>query len=42
MSLQDDFNKYLRDVKTTYAVPDKRDPDYQFFGSTSGTMNIYR
>ncbi|XP_066142416.1 BOS complex subunit NCLN [Euwallacea fornicatus] len=40
-SLLDNFNKYLRDVKITYALPDKRDPDYQFFGSTDGTVNIY-
>lgn len=40
-SLRGGFDKYLRDVRVTYAVPDKRDPDYQFFGSTSGTINIY-
>ncbi|CAG9766261.1 unnamed protein product [Ceutorhynchus assimilis] len=40
-SLQNDFSKYLTDVKVTYAVPDKRDPDYQFFGNTKGTMNVY-
>lgn len=41
-SLEEDFNKYLREVKVTYSTPDKRDPDYQFFGTTSGTINIYR
>ncbi|XP_050305475.1 nicalin-1 [Anthonomus grandis grandis] len=41
VALQDDFNKYLRDVKVTYAVPDKRDPDYQFYSSTGGIMHIY-
>ncbi|ENN71799.1 hypothetical protein D910_10247 [Dendroctonus ponderosae] len=41
VSLQDNFNKYLRDVKITFAMPDKRDPDYQFFGTTGGTLNIY-
>lgn len=42
VSLQDNFNKYLRDVKVSFAMPDKRDPDYQFFGTTGGTLNIYR
>lgn len=41
-ALKDNFNKYLRDVKVTYAVPDKRDPDFQFYKVTSGTVNVYR
>lgn len=41
-SLQHYLNKYLQEVKVTYAVADKRDPDYQFYGSTQATMNIYR
>lgn len=39
---KDTFSKYLRDVKITYAVPDKRDPDFVFYDVTKGTMNIYR
>lgn len=38
---KDTFSKYLRDVKITYAVPDKRDPDFVFYDVTKGTMNIY-
>ncbi|XP_060531017.1 BOS complex subunit NCLN [Cylas formicarius] len=40
-SLQQSFNAHLSDVKVTYSIPDKRDPDYQFYGSTQGVMNIY-
>ncbi|KAG5889173.1 hypothetical protein JTB14_010813 [Gonioctena quinquepunctata] len=40
-TLKDTFNKYLRDVKITHAVPDKRDPDFQFYQVTSGTVNVY-
>lgn len=40
--LKENFNKYLRDVKITYSVPDKRDPDFQFYEVTTGTMNVYR
>lgn len=39
---RDAFMRHLRDVKITYAVPDKRDPDFQFFEVTKGTMNVYR
>lgn len=39
---RDAFSRYLRDVKITYAVPDKRDPDFQFYEVTKGTMNVYR
>ncbi|CAH1116660.1 unnamed protein product [Phaedon cochleariae] len=39
--LKDNFNKYLREVKVTNAVPDKRDPDFQFYQVTSGTVNVY-
>lgn len=40
--LRDAFNRYLRDVKVSYAIPDKRDPDFQFYEITKGTMNVYR
>ncbi|KAL1513547.1 hypothetical protein ABEB36_002947 [Hypothenemus hampei] len=40
-TLLDDFNKYLTEVKVTYNVPEKRDPDYQFYGSTRGSLTIY-
>lgn len=39
--LRDAFSRYLRDVKISYAVPDKRDPDFLFYDVTKGTMNIY-
>lgn len=39
---RDAFSRFLRDVKITYAVPDKRDPDFQFYEVTKGTMNVYR
>ncbi|XP_023025797.1 BOS complex subunit NCLN [Leptinotarsa decemlineata] len=39
--LKDTFSKYLRDVKVTHAVPDKKDPDFQFYQVTSGTVNVY-
>lgn len=40
--LKDTFNRYLTDVKTSTAIPDKRDPDFQFYKVTSGTVNVYR
>lgn len=39
--LRDTFTRYLRDVKISYASPDKRDPEFQFYDITKGTMNIY-
>ncbi|KAJ8933164.1 hypothetical protein NQ314_014171 [Rhamnusium bicolor] len=39
--LKDTFNKYLRDVKISYAIPDKRDPDFQFYEVTRGMVNVY-
>ncbi|XP_971811.2 BOS complex subunit ncln [Tribolium castaneum] len=39
--LKDNFNKYLRDVKVSYAVPDKRDPDFLFYDVTKGVVNVY-
>lgn len=41
-SLKDNFDKYLQDVKVSYATPDKRDPDFQFYEGTSSTMNVYK
>lgn len=40
--LKNTFNKYLRDVRITHAVPDKRDPDFMFYDVTKGSMNVYR
>lgn len=40
--LKDTFSKYLTDVKTSTAVPDKRDPDFQFYKVTNGIVNIYK
>ncbi|CAH1114348.1 unnamed protein product [Psylliodes chrysocephalus] len=40
-TFKDTFNKYLRDVRVTNAVPDKRDPDFQFYQIASGTVNVY-
>ena len=40
--LKDNLNKYLRDVKVSYAVPDKRDPDFLSYDVTKGTVNVYR
>ncbi|KAJ8983058.1 hypothetical protein NQ317_013264 [Molorchus minor] len=40
-TLKETFNKYLRDIKVSYAIPDKRDPDFQFYDSTKGIVNIY-
>lgn len=39
--LKDNFDRYLQDVKVSYATPDKRDPDFQFYEGTSATMNVY-
>ncbi|RZC38981.1 nicalin-1, partial [Asbolus verrucosus] len=41
MFLKDNFNKYLRDVKVSYAIPDKRDPDFLFYDVTKGIVNVY-
>ncbi|CAH1982022.1 unnamed protein product [Acanthoscelides obtectus] len=38
--LKDAFNKYLRDVKVLYVVPDKRDPDFQFYTITNGILHV--
>ncbi|XP_056643781.1 BOS complex subunit NCLN [Diorhabda sublineata] len=40
-TFKETFNKYLRDAKITFAVPDKRDPDFQFYQNTGGTVNVY-
>lgn len=40
--LRETFNKYLRDVKISYAIPDKRDPDFMFYDVTKSVMNVYR
>lgn len=40
--LKENFNKYLKDIKISYVVPDKRDPDFLFYDVTKGTVNIYR
>lgn len=40
--LKNTFNKYLRDVRITHAIPDKRDPDFMFYDVTKGIMNVYR
>ncbi|KRT85740.1 Peptidase [Oryctes borbonicus] len=39
--LRETFNKYLRDVKISYAIPDKRDPEFMFYDVTKSVMNIY-
>jgi hypothetical protein len=39
--LKENFNKYLRDVKVSYAIPDKRDPDFLFYDVTKGIVNVY-
>lgn len=40
--LRDTFTKYLRDVKVSYAIPDKREPDFVFYDVTRSVMNVYR
>ncbi|KAK9754749.1 Peptidase family M28 [Popillia japonica] len=39
--LRETFTKYLRDVKVSYTVPDKRDPDFMFYDVTKSVMNVY-
>ncbi|XP_022904622.1 BOS complex subunit NCLN [Onthophagus taurus] len=39
--LKDTFSKYLRDVRISYATPDKRDPDFMFYDVTKSVMNVY-
>jgi len=41
LAFKDTFNKYLRDVKVSFVVPDKRDPEFMFYDVTKATMNIY-
>ncbi|XP_072397376.1 BOS complex subunit NCLN [Diabrotica undecimpunctata] len=40
-SFKQTFNEFLREVKVTVAVPDKRDPDFQFYHNTGGVVNVY-
>jgi len=39
--LKDSFSRYLRDVRVSYATPDKRDPDFMFYEVTKSTVNVY-
>lgn len=39
--LKDGFAKYLRDVRVSYATPDKRDPDFMFYEVSKSTVNVY-
>ncbi|KAJ8960178.1 hypothetical protein NQ318_003901 [Aromia moschata] len=40
-SLKNAFNNYLTEVKVFYSVPEKRDPVFQFYDVTKGTLNVY-
>ncbi|XP_025835580.1 nicalin-1-like [Agrilus planipennis] len=40
-SLQEAFNRFLREIKVSTVQPDKRDPDFTFYDVTKGMMNIY-
>jgi len=33
--------RYLKDVKVSYLIPDKRDPDFSFFDVTKANVNVY-
>ncbi|CAB3383423.1 Hypothetical predicted protein [Cloeon dipterum] len=40
-SLQSVLSRYLKDVKVSHLVPDKRDPDFSFYDVTKATVNVY-
>ncbi|RZF48602.1 hypothetical protein LSTR_LSTR009311 [Laodelphax striatellus] len=40
-SLHDIMSRYLKDVKVTYQVADKRDPEFVFYDVTKSIVNVY-
>ncbi|XP_063242605.1 BOS complex subunit NCLN [Bacillus rossius redtenbacheri] len=40
-SLKNSMSRYLKDVKVSYLVPDKRDPEIVFYDVTKTIVNIY-
>ncbi|XP_039276240.1 nicalin-like [Nilaparvata lugens] len=40
-SLHDIMSRYLKDVKVTYQVADKRDPEFVFYDVSKSTVNVY-
>lgn len=40
-SLQSMMSRYLKEVKVTNLVPDKRDPEFVLFDVTKATVNVY-
>lgn len=40
-TLNDALSRYLKDVKTFYQSPDKRDPEFVFYDVTKATVNVY-
>lgn len=40
-TLKASLTRYLKDVKVTYASPDKREPEFMFYDVTHATVNVY-
>lgn len=40
--LKNAFEKYLKNVKVTYEKTEPRDPDFLFYDSFDGVLNVYR
>lgn len=41
-TIKEALQKYLGDVKVSYHIPDKRDPEFAFYDVTKATLNVYR
>ncbi|KAJ4437025.1 hypothetical protein ANN_17158, partial [Periplaneta americana] len=41
-TLKDAMSRYLKEVKVTYHIPDKRDPEFVFYDVTRAIVNVYR
>ncbi|XP_069689048.1 BOS complex subunit NCLN [Periplaneta americana] len=40
-TLKDAMSRYLKEVKVTYHIPDKRDPEFVFYDVTRAIVNVY-
>lgn len=34
--------RYLKEVKVTFLIPDKREPEFTFYDVTKAVVNVYR
>lgn len=41
-TLKEAMARYLGDIKVTFHIPDKRDPEFVFYDVAKATLNVYR